>query len=449
MKRDLTKGPVTKTMLLFALPMILGNVLQQCYNLADTWIVGQFLGAGARASVGSAYTLMTFLTSLIIGMCMGAGTLLSISWGRKDRVAMREYLASAFLLVFVITALLTALSYWLLHPILGLMQTPPEIYGSMASYVQVILAGLPFIFLYNYFAFFLRALGNSALPLFFLGVSTVLNIGLDLLFVAVLGRGVAGAAEATVISQGVAGLGIAVYSLLREPLARPGRDLRIRWRSLLSLFSYAAATGAQQSVMNFGILMVQGLVNSFGTAVMAAFAAGVKIDTLAYMPAQEFGNAYSIFVSQNYGAGDPRRIRAGTKSAALLVLCFCALVSGAVWLLAPQLISLFIQPEETQALAAGIQYLRIEGACYMGIGLLFLLYGYFRAVGRPRISLLLTVISLGTRVILAYSFAPWLGVQAIWWAVPVGWVLADIAGLLLGKLGPGEKPGEKAESGGH
>ena len=422
----MTTGPVTRTMLLFALPMILGNILQQCYNLADTWIVGRFISTDALGAVGSAYTLMTFLTSLILGMCMGAGALFSISYGGKDLRRLGEYIASAFVLIVGLTVVLTGVSYGLLPSILRWMRTPEDVYPMMYSYVQVILVGLPFIFLYNYFAFLLRAVGNSLVPLVFLGVSMVLNIGLDVLLVAVIPYGVAGAAAATVIAQGVAGVGIAVYTLLREPLLRQG--LRVRGRAAAEIFAYASTTGAQQSVMNFGILMVQGLVNSFGTAVMAAFAAGVKIDTLAYMPAQEFGNAYSIFISQNYGAGRGERIRAGTKSAVALVLGFCALVSALVWVLAPQLMGIFIPPQEAQSLAVGVGYLRIEGACYVGIGVLFLLYGYFRAVAQPRISLLLTVISLGTRVLLAYSCAPWFGVEAIWWAIPIGWALADLVG---------------------
>lgn len=426
MRQDLTTGPVTRTMLLFALPMILGNILQQCYNLADTWIVGRFISTDALGAVGSAYTLMTFLTSLILGMCMGAGALFSISYGGKDLRRLGEYIASAFVLIVGLTVVLTGVSYGLLPSILRWMRTPEDVYPMMYSYVQVILVGLPFIFLYNYFAFLLRAVGNSLVPLVFLGVSTVLNIGLDVLLVAVIPYGVAGAAAATVIAQGVAGVGIAVYTLLREPLLRQG--LRVRGRAAAEIFAYASTTGAQQSVMNFGILMVQGLVNSFGTAVMAAFAAGVKIDTLAYMPAQEFGNAYSIFISQNYGAGRGERIRAGTKSAVALVLGFCALVSALVWVLAPQLMGIFIPPHQAQSLAVGVGYLRIEGACYVGIGVLFLLYGYFRAVAQPRISLLLTVISLGTRVLLAYSCAPWFGVEAIWWAIPIGWALADLVG---------------------
>lgn len=426
MRQDLTTGPVTRTMLLFALPMILGNILQQCYNLADTWIVGRFISTDALGAVGSAYTLMTFLTSLILGMCMGAGALFSISYGGKDLRRLGEYIASAFVLIVGLTVVLTGVSYSLLSSILRWMRTPEDVYPMMYAYVQVILVGLPFIFLYNYFAFLLRAVGNSLVPLVFLGVSTVLNIGLDVLLVAVIPYGVAGAAAATVIAQGVAGVGIAVYTLLREPMLRQG--LRVRGRAVAEIFACASTTGAQQSVMNFGILMVQGLVNSFGTAVMAAFAAGVKIDTLAYMPAQEFGNAYSIFISQNYGAGKGERIRAGTKSAVALVLGFCALVSALVWVLAPPLMGIFIPPQEAQSLAVGVGYLRIEGACYVGIGVLFLLYGYFRAVAQPRISLLLTVIPLGTRVLLAYSCAPWFGVEAIWWGIPIGWVLADLVG---------------------
>ena len=391
-KRDLTTGNVTSTMLLFAVPMILGNVLQQCYNLADAWIVGKFVGSGALAAVGSAYTLMTFLTSIITGMCMGGGALFSICYGRRDIRKMKEYMVSSFVLILGITVLLTAVS----------------------------------------FAFLLRTVGNSVTPLVFLGVSTVLNIGLDYVFVAVFEWNVEGAAIATVLAQIISGIGIAVYSFARETMLRLKREeLRVNGGMLGEIFSYSGATGVQQSVMNFGILMVQGLVNSFGTAVMAAFAAGVKIDTLAYMPAQEFGNAYSIFISQNYGAGKKDRITKGSKSAVVVVLLFCLAASAVVFLLARQLMGIFISPEETEIINIGAGYLQIEGACYCGIGILFLLYGYFRAVEKPKISLLLTVISLGTRVALAYACAPAFGVGAIWWAIPIGWALADVTGAVL------------------
>ena len=240
----------------------------------------------------------------------------------------------------------------------------------------------------------------------------------------------AGAAWATVISQAVSGLGIAAYSFRRLPWLRRGRG-GWDWGRFAHIVKNDVATGIQQSVMNFGILMIQGLVNSFGTVIMAAFAAAVKIDTLAYMPAQEFGNAYSLFVSQNFGAGERERIRKGTKMSFALSAAFCALVSCGIFLLAPQLMGCFVDPGEREVIAQGVRYLHIEGAAYVGIGVLFLWYGYFRGIRRPEISLVLTVISLGTRVVLAYALAPRtaLGVNAIWLAIPIGWVLADGAGL--------------------
>ena len=438
-KRNLTKGNVTAVMLLFAVPMILGNIMQQCYNLADTWIVGRFVGAEALAAVGSAYTLMTFLNSILIGMCMGSGALFSICYGRRALRKLKEYIVSSFVLIFSVTVILTIVSYVCLDPILTLMQIPADIYGLMRSYMGLILAGLIFVFLYNYFAFLLRSSGNSVIPLIFLGVGTALNIGLDFFFVAKLGRGVKGAAEATVLAQAAAGLGIALYALVKEPELNMKKmkeeGIGIRADLLKEIFSYSASTGIQQSVMNFGILMVQGLVNSFGTSVMAAFAAGVKIDTLAYMPAQEFGNAYSIFISQNYGADKKERIRKGTKSAAVTVIMFCAAASAAVFFGAEFLMGIFIDPQKTQIIQIGPGYLKTEGACYCGIGILFLLYGYFRAVERPKVSLLLTILSLGTRVVLAYACAPLFGVGAIWTAIPIGWAMADAAGIILLRRG--------------
>ena len=189
-------------------------------------------------------------------------------------------------------------------------------------------------------------------------------------------------------------------------------------------------TSVQQSIMNFGILMVQGLVNSFGTVIMAAFAAAVKIDSFAYMPVQDFGNAFSTYVAQNYGAGQTDRIKKGIRSAGLCSAMFCVCISVLVCAFASPLMSIFIDPGEGAIIAAGVHYLRIEGACYIGIGILFLLYGYYRAVNQPQMSVVLTIASLGTRVALAYllSATP-LGVTGIWLSVPIGWALADAIGI--------------------
>ena len=433
-KRDLTQGSIPRGLLGFALPLILGNLLQQLYNLADTWVVGRFIGEGALAAVGSSYTLMTFFFFFLLGLCMGSSVYFSIQYGRQDPDRLRNGIFQSFLLIGGLTLLLNLTVYLALDGILVLLQIPPDILGLTKEYLQWIFAGMVATFLYNFFANLLRSVGDSATPLVFLGISVVLNIGLDILFVVPLGMGVRGAAMATVIAQFVAGLGLFLYTWFAFPALRVQKRHRYWDRAALkNLLNLSLFTCLQQSVMNFGILMVQGLVNSFGTAVMAAFAVAVKIDTIAYMPVQDFGNALSTFVAQNYGAEKQDRIRTGTHWAVFWVVLFCLVIGGLVCLLAPRLMAAFVGGDAAEVIAIGTGYLRIEAAFYLGIGILFLLYGYFRAVNRPAVSVVLTICSLGTRVLLAYTLSalPALGVNGIWIAIPIGWFLADATGILL------------------
>lgn len=429
MYRDLTHGSITKGLLLFALPMIAGNLLQQLYNIADTLIVGQALGRNALAAVGSAYTLMVFLTSIFLGLSMGAGALFSICLGRGDKKALRAAVAHAFSLIGAVTLVLNLSVYLLADPILRFLQMPHELYSSMRDYLLIIFGGLAATFLYNFFACLLRAVGNSVVPLWFLGISALLNIGLDLLFVPVLHFGVAGAAAATVIAQYVSGGGLTLYTILRCRELLPRReDLHFNGRILRELADLSLLTCAQQSAMNFGILLVQRLVDSFGPVIMAAFAAAVKIDSFAYLPVQDFGNTFSTFAAQNYGAGQTERLRQGFRTVTAVSAAFSCAISAMVVLFARPLMRIFVQAGETEVLAAGVRYLRIEGAFYAGIGCLFLLYGFYRAVQRPGMSVVLTVISLGTRVALAYALAGPVGEAGIWAAIPIGWFLADFVG---------------------
>ena len=261
----------------------------------------------------------------------------------------------------------------------------------MRSYLMVIFAGMTAIFLYNFFAFLLRSLGNSVIPLVFLAISAFLNIGLDLWFVIGLKWGVSGAAEATVIAQYVSGIGITIYTLVKFPhLFKKDPRVKLRMSRVKEIFNFSALTCLQQSIMNFGILAVQGLVNSFGTTIMASFAAAVKIDAFAYLPVQDFGNAFSIFIAQNYGAKEKERIQKGIRGAVITSISFGALISVLVFVFAAPLMSLFIDASET------------------------------------------AVISLGTRVALAYALSaiPVIGVVGIWWSVPIGWFLADAVGII-------------------
>ena len=432
MDNELTQGPVMKTMLRFAIPMILGDLLQQCYNIADTVIVGKFLGADALAAVGSAFSLMTFLTSILLGLAMGSGTVFSIRWGQKDHQGLKEGILASFVLLGIVTLILNVIVFAGINWIIRVLQTPSDLVELMHEYLIVIFAGLIGIFLYNFFASLLRSLGNSVVPLVFLAVSACLNIVLDLLFVAVFHRGVAGAAEATVISQYVSGIGITIYTRRKFPdLLKKDRDIRLRMSRVREITSFSALTCLQQSIMNLGILAVQGLVNSFGTITMAAFAAGVKIDAFAYLPVQDFGNAFSIFTAQNFGARKADRIKKGIRVAFLTSMAFGAVISVFVFVFARPLMTLFIDAGETEVIMEGVRYLRIEGAFYYLIACLFLLYGLYRALGKPGMSVVLTIISLGLRVALAYALSaiPGLGVVGIWWSVPIGWILADIFGI--------------------
>ncbi len=430
--RDLTSGSITAGLWAFAIPLMLGNVLQQLYNLVDTWVVGQYIGDNALAAVGSSYTLMTFLTSVIIGLSLGTSSFISIAYGRNEKDTIRNGIFMSSVVIGALTIVVMIGFYAFLDPMIRLLRVPDKLTGDMRVYLLYVFAGFFATYLYNYISNVLRGMGNSAAPLLFLAVSVILNVVLDLWFVMKLEMGIQGAAIATVIAQYVSGIGILIYFLFACPEYRVRKaDMHWARNNFKRILSLSGFTCLQQSVMNFGILMVQGVVNSFGATVMAAFAVAVKIDTIAYMPVQDFGNAFSVFVAQNYGAGKRDRIRAGIRQSAVSVALFCAVVSAVVCAFAVPLMGAFVDGANLDTIRIGAQYLRIEGACYIGIGILFMLYGYYRAVDMPHISVILTVLSLGTRVVLAYvlSAIPAVNVVGIWISIPIGWAIADVFGI--------------------
>lgn len=431
MQKDLTQGSIRRGLIVFSLPLIAGNLLQQLYNIVDTWVVGRFLGNVALAAVGSAFSLMVLLNSLILGLCMGSGVVFSQLYGEGRTERMKTAMVNAFVMIALLSVALEAVVYALVPWLIRLMRIPAEAVPDIQAYLLVIFSGIVFVFFYNFAAAVFRSVGNSFAPLVFLLVSTAVNIALDLLFVLGFGWGVTGAAGATVIAQAVSAAGMAVSFLRVLPDLRPQRcHLRLDTALLRRIAGVSVLTSVQQSIMNFGILMIQSLVNSFGIATMAAFAAGVKIDSFAYSPAQDFANGFATFVAQNTGAGKPERVRRGLREAAMLSLGFCLIVSALVFAFARPLLTLFIDPGETQILGIGAHYLRVEGIFYVGIGMLFLLYATYRGLERAGMSVVLTVISLGLRVLIAYAFAPRFGVDAIWLAIPIGWATADAVGLL-------------------
>ncbi len=429
--KDLLHGNETKAMLYFSIPMIIGNLFQQLYNVADTVIVGRFIGPDALAAVGSSFSVMVLLTSIILGLCMGSGAVFSFLFGANDTEKLKNSFFTSFCFIGVVTIIINLLSLAFIDEILDFIHIPQEILGDTKSYLLIVFYGIGFTFIYNYFAAVMRSMGNSIIPLIFLIISAVINIVLDIIFVVPLNMGVAGAAYATIIGQGFSAVGIALYCMIKVPQIRLHRQHLYFNRSIVKMISnYSILSSIQQSIMNFGILMIQGLVNSFGVSAMAAFAAAVKIDSFAYMPVQDFGNAFSTFTAQNKGAGKQERIHKGIRSAVKIITIYCVVITVLVLLFAKPLLHIFIDASETQIIKIGMEYLFIVASFYCLIGYLFMFYGLFRGIGNPGVSIILTIFSLGTRVLLAYLLSSTIGIVGIWWSIPIGWALADIMGII-------------------
>lgn len=432
--QDLLHGNETKTMIRFATPMIIGNIFQQLYNVADTIVVGKFIGPNALAAVGSSFSVMVLLTSIIIGFCMGSNAVFSLIFGANDTDKLKNSFFTSFVFIGIVTIVINIFSLLFIDKILNFMNIPPEVYNDSKIYLQIIFYGICFTYIYNYFSAVMRSMGNSIIPLVFLIISAIINIVLDIIFVVPLSMGIAGAAYATIIAQGFSAFGIAIFCILYVPQIRlQPKHLYFNKEVVTMVLNYSTLSSIQYSIMNFGILLIQGLVNSFGVLAMAAFAAVVKIESFAYMPVQDFGNAFSTFIAQNLGAKKKERIGSGIRSAVTIITVYCLIISVLILFFAKPLMYIFINKEEVEIVKIGVLYLYIVAGFYCFIGYLFMFYGLFRGLGKPGTSILLTVISLGTRVALAYilSSIPWFGITGIWWSIPIGWILADFIGFCI------------------
>ncbi len=428
----MTSGSPAKLLLRFTMPMLVGNVFQQLYNIVDTLIVGRFVGRDALAAVGSAFAIMVLVNSLIIGLCMGASALFSRQFGAKDYEKLKTTLFLSSCFITGIAFVLSVVTFLLTDQIITLYQMPAETVQYARDYLLFIFAGLVFVAFYNLSANILRSMGDSKSPLYFLMIACAINITLDVIFVVPLQMEVFGAALATFIAQLIAAVLSTAYTLRKiRFLGFQKRDFHYEKKLFQTIARYSLLTSFQQSVMNLGIVLVQGLINTFGSVLMAAFSAGVKIDAFAYMPLQDFGNAFSFYTAQNMGAGAHPRVQKGFRSALLIASLFSVFISAVVLIFARPFIGIFIDSADVEVIRIGAAYLRIEGAFYVLIGFLFLLYGFYRGLGRASVSVVLTVLSLGSRVLLAYSCAPVFGYTAIFWAIPIGWLLADFVGFMI------------------
>ena len=436
MYRDLTKGNITKGLLLFALPMIAGNLLQQFYNIADTLIVGQALGKNALAAVGSAYTLMTFLTSIFLGLSMGAGALFSIYLGKKDYGALRSAVHHALVLIFAVTAALNVLVYAFLDPILRFLQIPDELYSSMREYLVIIFAGLIATFLYNFFACLLRAVGNSVAPLWFLGTSALLNIALDLLFVLVFSWGIAGAAIATSLSQ------LICAWLVIRTLQRAHGDHRLDLKKirpdgwlLKRMLVIGLPAGISSVLYNITNVYVQKAINLLGTDTVAAWSVYWKLDGIFWPISNAIGIAVMTFAGQNYGARKKDRILQTMHVGIALHLAMCALIGGFIYFTRDWTIRLFnSDPAVVEQGRVIITYL---APCYFLFSATEVLSSMMRGVGnavKPTIITLFGACVL--RLILLFTMTfPHLSNLTIALCYPITWTAASVMFLLYYKFG--------------
>lgn len=434
MELDMTKGDPSRVILKFFIPMFIGNLFQQLYYIIDAIVVGQFIGKDAFAAVGSSSAVLVFITSILIGLAMGASAIFSQLYGGKRYDELKKTISTAFIFLFCASLIISVVTLGFLPQIISLYQMPQETAAYAVEFLKYNFLGFVFVGMYNACAFLLRSIGDSKSPLYFLAGSCLLNILLDLLFVVVFHLEVLGVAIATFIPQVLAALCCGIYTTKRmQFLQFKRKDLVFSPAVFQTVAGYSMLTALQQSFSSFGMMLIQGLVNTFGATVMAAFAACSRIDEVANRPLQDLGHALSTYAAQNEGAGNPRRIRKGVRVTSKIIIVISGVISSIAFIFAPILLSVFVQKEALDVIAVGVGYLRVVGLFYVLLGFIVMFYGFFRGIGAIRISIWMTVISQGIRVLLAYSFAPFLGFSGVCWAIVAGWFLSDLLGFYMYK----------------
>jgi len=435
--KDLTTGNETKSIVLFALPMLFGNVFQQFYNMVDSFVVGRFVGTTALAAVGTSFPVIFLMVALIMGVTMGTTVLVAQYYGAKDFRKVRAAVDTGYIMLFWAGLGLTVLGILATKPILALLKVPEEIMPEAAAYLRIIFAGMLPTFGYNAVAAILRGLGDSKTPLYLLIASTLINVALDLLFVVGFGWGVAGAAWATVIAQGASFFGAIFMLNSRNEFVRLSvKELRFDREILKQSLRIGLPSGVQQTLVAAGMMALSRIVNGYGTATIAGFAAASRLDSFAAMPAMNLSQAVSTFVGQNMGAGKTERVKRGHLSAVLIGAGFSALTSIAVMLFGAPLVGIFTQ--DPAVIAVGARYLFIVGIFYVLFSTMFINNGVLRGAGDSMIPMVNTLLALWIiRIPCAILFSGPLGMGAdgIWWSVPAGWLMGAVFSTLYYRSG--------------
>ena len=434
------KRPVS-ALLIFALPMMLGNFFQQAYTMADSAIVGRFVGEEALAAVGASYSLTNVFISIAIGGGVGASVITSQTFGSRDYSRMKRSVSTALLSFLAISLVLGAGGLLFSRQIMVLLRTPENILQDASTYLNIYFLGLPFLFMYNVLSSMFNALGRSRIPLYLLIFSSVLNVALDIYMVTALSMGVAGVAWATLIAQGISAV-LSFVIFLRGLKSYPGKlDRLFDGRELKNMARVALPSILQQSTVSIGMMLVQSVVNSFGSQMLAGYSAAMRIESVCIVPMSAMGNAISSYTAQNIGAGKPERVRAGYRASYGIVFAIAAVICLAVQLLARPLVSLFMEEGGSSlAFETGMACTRFMGWFYVLIGLKMISDGVLRGAGDMVMFTVANLVNLGLRVVLAVTLAPQFGIQFVWMAVPVGWLINYGISFLEYRTGKWEQP---------
>jgi putative MATE family efflux protein len=419
----MTKGNIPKHLLGFAVPLVLGNLFQLTYNAVDSIIVGRFVGAEALASVGSANPIMNLVIFFIVGICMGASVLMSEYFGAGDIPKLKREISTALLVGLGFSIAMSILCFLLAKPILMLTRTPKEIIGASTTYLRVVFSGLIFTFLYNIYAATLRSMGDAKTPIIFLIFSSVLNIGLDLVMVVGLNLGVIGVAIATVIAQGLSCILCIVYVYIKVPLLRFKREELVIDPTLLKItLSYSWVTAMQQTCLYFGKLLIQSAVNGLGIHSIAAFNAVNRVDDFVFTPQQSIANSMTTFIAQNRGAKKKKRIQQGFRYGMGLECTYWAIIFVIIYFNAHRIMSIFQPKDGGEVIQLGVIYLQNMAFFYIMPALTNGIQGFFRGMGRLKVTLIATFVQMVFRVLFAYILAPRLGMAGIAYSCFLGWV---------------------------
>lgn len=422
-KENLITQPPARSLFFFALPMIIGNLFQQFYNMADSIIVGNLVGEEALAAVGASYSFTTVFIMIAIGGGIGASVLTSQYLGAGHYREMKSSVYTFLIAFAVFSTLLAVLGFAVNPTVLRLLKTPDNILSDAVSYLQIYFVGLPFMFMYNILSANFNALGRSRIPLFLLIFSSILNIVLDLWMVGSLKMGVAGAAVATVIAQGIAAvISLVILMRLLSTYAVEGKVQRFRSDMFVTGVKVAIPSIVQQSIVSIGMLLTQSAVNRFGSSALAGYSAGTRLESLCIVPMIATGNAMSTFTAQNLGAGRPERVRQGYRAAYGIIIGFGVLLIAVSQLYYAPILSAFVeQGESAVAFETGTAYFRFIGFFFSFLGFKAITDGILRGAGDIKIYMLANLINLAIRVAVAQLCSPIWGIELIWYAVPMGW----------------------------